>query len=72
MAIITLYDIDEGTLSDWARANCPSFVSWLIYENSDAFGFVNLDDENEWMIRYEFEFNNEQDAMLFQLRWQGQ
>jgi len=72
MAIITLYDIDEDTLSRWAIKNCPSFQGWLIYENSDAFGFVNWDDEAEWMIRYEFEFANDREAMLFQLRWQGQ
>jgi hypothetical protein len=72
MAIVTLYDIDELLISDWAIKNCPSFVGWLIYENSDAFGFVNWDDEIGWMLRYEFEFTDDQEAMLFQLRWQGQ
>ena len=72
MAIVTLYDIDEDTLSKWAIVNCPSFQGWLIYENSDAFGFVDWDDETEWMIRYEFEFADDHEAMLFQLRWQGQ
>ena len=68
MAIVELYDIDEDILSKWAIANCSSFCGWLIYENSDAFGFVNLDEDTDWMIRYEFEFGNEQDALLFQLR----
>jgi hypothetical protein len=72
MAIVVLYDIDEDKISRWAIENCPSFIGWLIYENSDAFSFVDLDDETEWMVRYEFEFVNEQEAMLFQLRWQGQ
>jgi len=31
-----------------------------------------LDDDIEWFIRYEFEFTDEQEAMMFQLRWQGQ
>jgi hypothetical protein len=72
MAIVTLYDIDEDQLREWAVENCPSFVSWLIYENSNAFSFDVLGEEPEWHIRYEFEFYNEQDALLFQLRWQGQ
>jgi hypothetical protein len=70
MAIVSLYDIDEDTLSRWAMANCSSFVGWLIYENSDAFDFVNID-EDGWHVRYEFEFEDEQEAMLFQLKWQG-
>lgn len=70
MAIVSLYDIDEDTLSRWAMANCSSFVGWLIYENSDAFDFVNID-PNDWYVRYEFEFEDEQEAMLFQLKWQG-
>jgi len=72
MAIVEFYDIDENTLSNWAMTNCPSFCGWLIYENSDAFGFVNLDEDQGWMIRYEFEFADEQEALFFQLRWQGQ
>lgn len=72
MATINLYDINEDELSKWAIENCVSFQGWIIYENSDAFGFVNLDSEAEWMVRYEFEFADDQEAMLFQLRWQGQ
>jgi hypothetical protein len=71
MAIVKLYDIDEDTLSKWAIAHCASFCGWLIYENSDAFAFVDWDDETEWFIRYEFEFADEHEAMLFQLKWQG-
>jgi hypothetical protein len=69
MAIVTLYDIDEDTLSNWARANCFSFVSWYITENDP---FVVLEPDVEWTVRYEFEFTDEQEALLFQLRWQGQ
>lgn len=72
MAIVTLYDINEDELTNWAMKNCPSFVSWLIYENSEALSFIGYDDEVEWYVRYEFEFTNDQEAMLFQLRWQGQ
>lgn len=72
MAIVKLYDIDEDALSNWAIENCPSFRGWLIYENSDAFTFQYLDEDAEWIVRYEFEFTDEQEALLFQLRWQGQ
>jgi len=70
MAItITLYDIDEDAASSWARENCPSFEGWLVYNHSD--NWLNLDDDQEWYIKYDFEFNNEQEALMFQLRWQG-
>jgi len=69
MAIVTLYDINEDTLSDWARNNCGSFVCWYVTDNDT---FSMLDDDIEWFIRYEFEFTDEQEAMMFQLRWQGQ
>lgn len=72
MAIITLYDINETFTTDWARNNCPSFVGWMVYENDATTAWSWLDNEPEWWIRYEFEFLNEHDAMLFQLRWQGQ
>ena len=68
MAIVTLYDVDEDQLREWAVENCPSFVSWLIYENTDAFDVL----EPDWWVRYEFEFIDDQDALLFQLKWQGQ
>ena len=71
MAIVQLFDIDEYTVSSWAIENCPGFCGWVIYEKPDIFHF-DVDDENLWMIRYEFEFTNDQDAILFQLRWQGQ
>lgn len=69
MAIVTLYDIDEDTLSDWARANCPSFISWYITENDP---FAVLEPDCEWATRYKFEFTDEREALLFQLKWQGQ
>ena len=72
MAIVTLYDIDEDVASKWAIKNCPTLEGWLVTENSDAFGFVAWDDEPEWSLRYDFEFADELEAMLFQLRWQGQ
>jgi hypothetical protein len=33
---------------------------------------VLFDEQPDWQISYEFEFADEQEAMLFQLRWQGQ
>jgi hypothetical protein len=67
MAIVTLYDINEYDVSCWAIENCSSFSGWLIYEND-----VLFDEQPDWQISYEFEFADEQEAMLFQLRWQGQ
>jgi hypothetical protein len=67
MAIVTLYDIDEYDVSCWAIENCPSFGGWLIYEND-----VFFDQEPDWNVCYEFEFADEREAMVFQLRWQGQ
>ena len=52
-------------------ANCSSFVGWLIYENGEALSLIGYDDDIDWYIRYEFEFADEQEAMLFQLKWQG-
>lgn len=69
MAIITLHDIDEDTLSSWARDNCSSFVGWYIIENDP---FASLEENVEWFVRYEFDFTDDHDAMMFQLRWQGQ
>jgi len=69
MAIITLYDINEIEVADWARKNCSSFVSWFVYENDEL---AWADDELDWYMRYEFDITNEQEAMMFQLRWEGQ
>ena len=63
MAIVTLYDVDEVNISTWARKNCPSFLCWLVYESQDI--------NEEWYMQYNFEFGDEHDAMLFQLKWAG-
>ena len=63
---VELTDINEADAVAWAREHCSSFCSWLIYEG-ESYAGVDLDP-----IRYQFEFYNEQDAVLFQLRWQGQ
>jgi hypothetical protein len=70
MAItVTLYDIDEDAAWKWARDNCPSFGGWLVYNYTD--NWLNLDDDQEWYVKYCVEFVNEQEALMFQLRWQG-
>lgn len=61
---VDLVHINEADVVAWAREHCPSFCSWLIYEDQTYLGFEPT--------RYRFEFYNEQDAVLFQLRWQGQ
>lgn len=63
MAIVTFYDIDEEKLASWAKENCPSFICWLVHESEDY--------DTEWYLRYEFEFTDDRDAMLFQLKWDG-
>jgi hypothetical protein len=70
MAIVILYDIDEIEVATWTRQNCPSLSSWLVYENNPLWGDPGENDP--WFARYEFEFGDEQEAMLFQLRWDGQ
>ena len=61
---VELIGVSENDTVMWAKEHCPSFCSWLIYEDHTYLGFEPT--------RYKFEFCNEQDAMLFQLRWQGQ
>ncbi len=63
MAIVVFYDIDEEKIASWARTYCPSFVCWLVYDSDDM--------AEDWYLRYEFEFADEQDAVLFQLKWEG-
>ncbi len=69
MAVVVLFDIDESAAAEWARENCASFAGWYVYE-ADILPLD--DDELEWYIKYEFEFSDEHEAMMFQLRWQGQ
>lgn len=69
MATVILYDINESAVADWARKNCSSFVAWLVYENDELTFFA---DDPEWCTRYEFDITDEQEAMMFQLKWQGQ
>ena len=61
---VELTDINEADAVAWAKEHCSSFCSWLIYEDQTYLGYEPT--------RYQFEFYNEQDAVLFQLRWQGQ
>jgi hypothetical protein len=70
MATVILYDVEEIPITEWARNHCLSFVGWMIYENEATIGWI--DDDPDWWARYEFEFTNEQEALIFQLRWQGQ
>jgi hypothetical protein len=63
---VELTGINEDDVVVWAREHCPSFCSWMIYEDQTYLGFESTP------TRYRFEFYNEQDAVLFQLRWQGQ
>jgi|LakMenEpi03Aug12_release.lakeMendotaPanAssembly.Ray.scaffolds.fasta_scaffold05584_25 hypothetical protein len=61
---VKISNIDEDVVVSWAKENCPSFCSWLIYDHSKL-----LLDDDEIACCYEFEFYNEQDAVLFVLTW---
>jgi len=67
VVLMNLTPNKEREIVWWARDNCPSFGAWYIYEDS----FNNID-RDEWNTEYRFTFSNEKDAILFQLRWQGQ
>lgn len=82
MAIVTLYDLEnEEEVTEWARVNCPSLWRVMCYE-PPAFALpvirahikANTVDDivSDWLTKHEFEFGDEQEAMLFQLRWDGQ
>jgi hypothetical protein len=62
---VELNSIDENEVVTWAKEHCASFCSWLVYE--DDLNYIDIR-----ATKYKFEFYNEQDAVLFQLRWQGQ
>jgi hypothetical protein len=57
----------EREIMCWARDNCPSFGAWYVYEDS-----INNIDTDEWNTEFRFTFSDERDALMFQLRWQGQ
>jgi len=66
MAIVILTDVDEDAVVAWTKENCPSFLGWMVcdgHDNRDLTGYL---------IRFEFEFFDEQDAMFFRLKWDGQ
>mgnify|MGYP003333365511 CR=1 FL=1 len=68
--IIVLKNLDQNQERErvwWARENCSSFGAWYVYEDSD-----NHMDKDEWHTEFKFIFSKEQDAVIFQLRWQGQ
>lgn len=52
------------TISEWARVNCPSYINY---------DFLDMSDFNSWDgpadSGYRFSFGDEQDALLFSLKW---
>lgn len=66
MAIVILYDINEPELVQWAKENCSSLICWTIYENDHAQWIV----DDAWQQRFEFDFNDPKDALMFRLKWQ--
>lgn len=62
--IIELYDVDDDIETGlWAHENCPSFTGWVV---------IDGDHDDVYNTSYKFYFNEERDAVLFQLKWQGQ
>ena len=65
--IVSIYiygDFDTDYAVNWAIENCPSFENFQIMELS----WEEKQERNCW-FRFDVKFNNEQDAMLFKLRW---
>ncbi len=58
---ITLRDIDEKELIQWAINNCNSFIYKTLKDTRIDDRFVSL---------HEFYFASEKDAMWFRLHWQ--
>lgn len=51
-------DVSEFDALDWAKANCPSYIT------ND--GYIDREDGK---IRYYFIFGDERDIIAFSLRW---
>jgi hypothetical protein len=63
--IVTLVDVeDDIQIGQWAQENCPSFTGWLVV---DTFHDPDADSIED----FRFYFTQEQDAMIFLMRWQG-
>lgn len=62
--IVELYDVDDDVETGlWAHRTCPSFTGWVT---------IDGDHSDEYTTMYKFYFDQEQDAMVFLMRWQGQ
>ncbi len=62
MITVTLIDVaDDVEIGLWAQEHCPSFGGWVE---------IGVNPERLWN-NYVYYFENEQDVVLFQLRWQG-
>lgn len=57
---------NDNEVGMWAFEHCPSFNGWVQVTPDTAM----LDEEVD--TQYIFHFIDERDAVIFQLRWQGQ
>ncbi len=65
---IVIFNIeDEYTVVNWTRENCPSFFGWTISEGDDINPETDMLDD-----KFTFTFGEERDALIFNMRWQGQ
>lgn len=65
--IVSIYiygDFDTDEAVDWAIKNCPSFDHFKVIELS-----WEEKKELDCWFRFDVMFNDEKDAMLFELRW---
>lgn len=58
---VSLYEIDEDELIEWAINNCDSFIYKTIKDARIDDQFVSL---------HKFYFTSEKDAMWFRLHWE--
>lgn len=68
MGVTTVYfrnPRDETGMVQWARDNCPSFVTFEGVEVGEDFPGGDI----KWNMLFEFHFTDVKDAEWFTLRW---
>lgn len=58
------YDFNSayfGEMDEWARSHCPSYRGYEVVDTSDT--------SLIWDEVAEFKFENEQDVLMFKLKW---
>ncbi len=58
------YDNKYDQAESWACENCSSYIKREFFDLSDVDSW-----NGEYDFWFEYEFGNEEDAMMFQLKW---